>query len=516
MQVHAGALFQAVRHLGDGLHDVLGQLGAVAVAVHGDAVHLRQGLGGVLYHVGQGVEVHFQHGGLAHFGHGLGLFLDALGLGHRLGADGFGLRQALGPDAGRLLFAGIFLRLGLDLQGLGLLLLLIFLGLGLALTLVQFGVSLLLAGKALGLGLLLHLGVQGLLHHLGLFLLQQNLFLLLGDVGVGGGDFDGFALLLLLDAVGGVGLGLFGVAGFLQLGLADGQFVLFLGDLLGRGHLGVVGLLLGHGAGLGDLLLAFRAGDGGVFLDLHNVVHAQVLDDGAVVHEILHVEADDVQAHGGQVGLGVLLHQGGEFLPVGHHLLQLHFAHDLAHVALQHLAGHAGDVIHLAVQKVLRRQGQQLGRVADLHVDGRVHLDVDIVCRGHGAGCFYVDGDELQAQFVFLLKEGHLHARLADEHLGGFAHAGDDVCGVRGRLDVARHQDDDQQDRHHGGNDDDCHEKTSSFHDCGIKRRGACTLSARTAHSGTLKQRLFVFWRPAGRGLIWRPSQLPWPRPAGR
>lgn len=160
--------------------------------------------------------------------------------------------------------------------------------------------------------------------------------------------------------------------------------------------------------GLGDLFLTHGAGNGRVFLDLDDIVHTQVLDDGAVVHEVLYVEADDVKAHGGQVRLGVFFHQVGEFLAVGNHLLQLHFAHDLAHVALQNLTGHAGNVVYLAVQKVLCREVQQVGRIADLHIDGGVHLDVDVIRRRHGAGCFDVDGDELQAQLVLFFKKRYL------------------------------------------------------------------------------------------------------------
>jgi len=86
------------------------------------------------------------------------------------------------------------------------------------------GLGLLLAAVEVGVGGLADLGGEGLLPDLRFLALQFHLPLLLGDIGVGPGHLDGLSLLLLLDGVGGVGLGPLG-------GFDDG-----LGDLIGPGQ----------------------------------------------------------------------------------------------------------------------------------------------------------------------------------------------------------------------------------------------------------------------------------------
>ncbi len=289
----------------------------------------------------------------------------------------------------------------------------------------------LLLGKALRLGFLLDLRLQGLLRNLNLFLLQKDFLLLLGKIGVGGGDLHRLALLLLLNLVGRVRLGFLDIGFLLKFRLLDGQFILLDGDLGLRVHLRLIGLPLGVGLGLGDLLLALRPGDSGIFLDLHDIVHTQVFNDAVVVHKILHVKTDNVQPHGRQVRLRVLLYQHRKLLPVADHLLQGHLTHDLTDIALQYLPGHAAYVVGLLIQEILGGQFESVLIIADLHIDGGVHPDIDVVRCGNCRGSLDVNGNQLQIQFVFPLQKRDFHTGLTDQDLGLLPHAGNNQRGIR-------------------------------------------------------------------------------------
>ena len=197
LQVDAHAGGDALGDLGGGVDDVADQLGGVALAVHGDLVHLGERFGHVLGDLGQSGHDHLHHGGLAVLAHGLGLLVDTLGLSQGLGTDGLGFCTAHGGDALGLLFPGEALGLG-DLHfGCGLLLLLVAAGFGILLALEQLRLCLLLLTVALGVGLGADLCIQGLLLNFNFSCLQLGLPLGLGDVGVGGGA------CIFLDTAGG-------------------------------------------------------------------------------------------------------------------------------------------------------------------------------------------------------------------------------------------------------------------------------------------------------------------------
>ena len=71
---------------------------------------------------------------------------------------------------------------------------------------------------------------------------------------------------------------------------------------------------------------------------------------------------------------GVLLHQFGELLPVADHLLQLHFAHDLTHIAFQHLLGHRADVVGLLVHAVAKAEADRQANEARVNADREIAI----------------------------------------------------------------------------------------------------------------------------------------------
>ena len=73
-EVDANAVEHTFSDLGGPLYDILQQLSVVALAEHGDTIHLRQGLSHILGNLGQGLHDHFNHGGIALLLHGLSLF----------------------------------------------------------------------------------------------------------------------------------------------------------------------------------------------------------------------------------------------------------------------------------------------------------------------------------------------------------------------------------------------------------------------------------------------------------
>ena len=77
-----------------------------AEAVHGDLIHLAEGLRHVLGDLRQGVHDHLDHSGLAVLLHGLRLLVDTLGLCQGLGPDGFGFRLTDSGNTGSFLLLG--------------------------------------------------------------------------------------------------------------------------------------------------------------------------------------------------------------------------------------------------------------------------------------------------------------------------------------------------------------------------------------------------------------------------
>ena len=188
-----------------------------------------------------------------------------------------------------------------------------------------------------------------------------------------------------------------------------------VGDL-GLGlDVGVVRLLGGLRARNGDVALRVRAGDRGVLRDLRDVVDAEVLDGLVVVREVLDVERDDLEAHPREVGVRIGLHHVRELLAVEHHLLRVHLADDLSHVALEHLLRDAGYVVRRGVEEVHRREVDLLRIAPDLDVHHCVDVNVDEVGVRHGLGRLDVDLDELERDLVEALEERYPEVRAADD-----------------------------------------------------------------------------------------------------
>ena len=196
VQPHPGA--DALGDLSGTVDDVAEELGAVALAVHGDLIYLAEGLRHVLGDLRQSVHDHLDDSGLAVLLHGLRLFVDTLGLCQGLGPDGFGFRLTHGGDAGSFLLLGETGSLGGLLGGFRRLLLFIADGFRVFLPLVQSCLSLLLLAVTVGVGSGADLRVQGLLLDLDFLALQLGFALRLGNLGIDGSRLNGALLLLLL------------------------------------------------------------------------------------------------------------------------------------------------------------------------------------------------------------------------------------------------------------------------------------------------------------------------------
>ena len=104
---HAGnvpALGDPLGNLGGAVDNVLQQLGAVAVAIQGDLIHIGKGFGHILGNGGQGIHDHLNNSRLAVFLHGLSFLINALYPCQRLGLDGRGLTYS--GDTGYFLLLG--------------------------------------------------------------------------------------------------------------------------------------------------------------------------------------------------------------------------------------------------------------------------------------------------------------------------------------------------------------------------------------------------------------------------
>ena len=86
----------------------------------------------------------------------------------------------------------------------------------------------------------------------------------------------------------------------------------------------------------------------------------------------------------------------------------------------------------ILVQEVLRRQGKPGRLAADLHIDRRIHLDIDVIRSGDRIGGLHVNGDQLQAQLIHSFQERKLHAGLSDNDL--LTQAGNNKGRIRGRF----------------------------------------------------------------------------------
>ena len=234
-------------------------------------------------------------------------------------------------------------------------------------------------------------------------------------------------LLLLLDGIGGVGLGLLGVGGNLQLRLLDLQFVVLLSDL-GVGHdAGLVGGLVGFRLGDGHVTVGLGLGDGRVLFDEGGVVSTQVTDQTVFIRHVLDIAGQDLNAQLIHV-LGRLLHHLiGEGVTVGVDLFQRQCADDLTHVALERVLQVHGDVSCLLVQEVLGCQLDTLLSGGNTDLGNSVHVDVDEVVGRHGLFRLDIHRHLAQIQLIQTLKEGDTDTGPANQDLTLFFQAGDDV-----------------------------------------------------------------------------------------
>ncbi len=219
VDAHAGG--DALGHLIGAVDDVAEQACAVPFAVHRDLVDAAQRLCDVLGDLGQGLHDHFDHGRLAVLLHRLGLAIDALRFGERLGLNCFRLRAAYRGDAFGLLLLGVLASFRSLLDRFGLLLLLIAARFGFLLPLEQLGLRLLLLTVALGVRLGTDLRIEALLDDCNLLLFQFSFTVGAGNLRVDGRGTDAALLFLPLDLIGGVRRRLLRIRSDLQFGLLD-------------------------------------------------------------------------------------------------------------------------------------------------------------------------------------------------------------------------------------------------------------------------------------------------------
>ena len=222
-------------------------------------------------------------------------------------------------------------------------------------------------------------------------------------------------LFLFLDSVGRVGLSLSRVGFLLEVGSANGQFVLSLGDGCLRSNGGVVGEFLVFGFSLCDVLLGLSFGDGGVFAYGPGVVGTQVLNQSEFVGDVLHVEGEDRDAQLSHVG-GCFVHDLiRESIAVYVQLLESLTSDELTQVTLQGVLQLCRDGGCVHVQEVSCCQPYAVGSGCDGNLCHGVDVDVDEVVSGHAALGADVDGELAEVNLVEALKDGDFHATGADE-----------------------------------------------------------------------------------------------------
>ena len=342
-----------------------------------------------------------------------------IGLGLALQTSRLGLGFGPQADGLRILFGGIAV------------------GLGLALLLLERGLRLLLNAILVGLGLLLHLRGKLLLAHLHLALAQFCLTLGLGNLGVYYGRLNDLLLLLLLNGVGSVGTGALGVLAGLKAGTLDGKGVLLLGNVGVGLYALVIGLALGLGLGNGDFLLGLGLGNCGVLLDLGGIVHAKVGNEAVLVHNVLDVAGENLNAELLHVTTGLLEHLVRERVAVGVDRAQVKRANDLAHVALQRVLQRVGNLLLGHIEEVALCKQHALGVVGHMHLGDRINLAVDEVIGGNVLVGLDVNRDLLEAETVNTLKERNLKASAANKHARALVQTTNDEGHVGRGLHIA-------------------------------------------------------------------------------
>ena len=370
----------------------------------------------------------------------MALGLDALSFGE----GGFLVGFRFDADSGGAFFAGLALRLGGDALDLGFALGFRQFGLGDGLPLIEFRLRGLLRGVFLRVRLLVDGGGELLLGQLDFFVAELDFAFPLGDFRVGGGDVDLLLALLLLDLVGGVGVGLRGVG----LDLQGRFFQSELGVLLDDDRLGVdlrlIGLLGSLGPGDADVAVGVGFRDGGFFGDLRDVVDAEVLDDVIPVGEILDVEVHQLDAELPHVGDDVLLHLRRDPFAVLDQLADPDGADDFPHIAFEHLLDLLDEVFLFHAEGGFERPFEQDGIAGDLEVGDPIDVDVDELVGRDGLTGFDVDLEDFQGEAVLSLKEGDAPSGLAPKDLP-FAKARDHDGLVRPGFGVRADEEDHQE-----------------------------------------------------------------------
>jgi hypothetical protein len=176
---------------------------------------------------------------------------------------------------------------------------------------------------------------------------------------------------------------------------------------------------------------------------------SQSVQVALVVLDVPQSEADDLQAHLGEVGGGGLLYLDGEQLPVLVDILDHHGTQDRTQVAFQGLLGHVHDLVAAASQELL--SGGADGHVCGMDLDLGDAVDDDrIALLGVYLRCAHVDGDDLQAEDRRLLDDRPDECAATLHHLGNSpGHPARDDHGLVGPyLPVTLQDHDDEHEEH--------------------------------------------------------------------
>ena len=282
-------------------------------------------------------------------------------------------------------------------------------------TLEEFGLRLLLFAVPLGVRLCTDLSVQGLLHDVDFPGLQFGFPLGFCNVCIGRRNLDGFALLLLLNGIGGVRFRFLYVRLLLEFRLTDGKRGLLFRDF----HFGLDFCVVRFLGGLClcncDIPFRLRFCNRRALFNLRNVVDTQVFNHIVLVGERLDVERDHFKAHLAEIGNRIFLYALAESLAVGDHFLQPHLAHDFTHIALQRILNPADNHILVFVQEELGGKRHHLGTLADADLDRSVHLYIDVLRVRNEIGRLYIDGEHFQGQLIQPLQKRNANPRFADQ-----------------------------------------------------------------------------------------------------
>ena len=224
-----------------------------------------------------------------------------------------------------------------------------------------------------------------------------------------------FLSVFLLNGISRVRFRLLGVRTDLHFRALDGEFGVLLGDLLFGLYLDGVCLLLRVRSRDGDIPLCVCLRDLRVFADLLHIVDSHVFDGAGVVFEILDVEVHHLDFQLFHVRYDVFGDFFGDALAVLHHFFQSDGAHDLAHVALEHLGDQADELVLPLAEERFRRAVDEFGIGGNFDVRHAVHVDVDEFVGGDGFRSLDIHLHDAEGKFIHPLEEQKVPARFTDQ-----------------------------------------------------------------------------------------------------